>query len=136
MDVFAVRYQFLWLNKHIKVNNNEIKWKTWRDHNINMIHDIIDNEGKFLQNTEIESLYGLKCKFLQYNSLKDAIPKTWREKPKTIQVNRDTIQSNENLSLLINKQLLPINIITNKDIYWELIKKIQLPHVTKEKWEN
>jgi hypothetical protein len=36
----------------------------------------------------------------------------------------------------MNKQTLPINLITNKEIYWHFVKQIQLPHVTKIKWEQ
>jgi hypothetical protein len=136
MGVFEIRKQYLWLNKHIKINNCEIKWKNWIQKNIFMIHDILDNEGKFLTIEEIERLYELKCDFLQYNSLKDAIPKCWRDKLKTVKVNRNVIQDDENLTMTINKQTLPINLIANRDVYWELIKKIQIPHVTKEKWEQ
>jgi hypothetical protein len=103
MDVFDIRKQYIWLNKHIRINNCEIKWKNWIQHKICMIHDIIDNEGKFLEIQDIERIYDYKCDVMQYNSLKDAIPRSWRDLLKSIKVNRNTIQTDEELSMVINK---------------------------------
>ena len=42
----------------------------------------------------------------------------------------------DDLSLKIGNKNLPIKYITNKEVYWKLIKQIQIPHVTKIKWES
>jgi hypothetical protein len=73
---------------------------------------------------------------LQYNQLKDAVPKEWRTKLKTMKVPKNAIERDENLYLQINKQNLPINLISNKEIYWKIVNSIQIPHVTKTKWEQ
>jgi hypothetical protein len=135
MTVFDIRKQFLWLNKNIMINKKEVKWNDWIQHNISIIHDIVDNKGTFLTANSIEQHYGIKCDVLKYNSLKDAIPKIWREKIKLENVPRDSIQENDNLSLEIDKQCIPLNSLSNKIVYWELINKIKIPHITKEKWE-
>jgi hypothetical protein len=136
MTVFDIRDQCLWMNKYIKVEKKEINWKNWTQHNITTIHDIVDNEGKFITINDLNRNFHSTCNIMQYNQLKDAIPKEWREKLKTMKVPRNIFQENEELYMRINKQNMPINLITNKDIYWKIIKKIQLPHITKEKWEN
>jgi hypothetical protein len=37
-NIFDIRRQWLWMNKYIKINKQEFKWTTWRDHGINIIH--------------------------------------------------------------------------------------------------
>jgi hypothetical protein len=73
---------------------------------------------------------------MQYNSLKDAIPKEWREKLKTEEVYKEMIADNDALYVELNKQNIQVNYISNKEIYWKIIKQIQIPHVTKDKWET
>jgi hypothetical protein len=53
-----------------------------------------------------------------------------------MKVCKDMIESNEPLYIELNKQNIPINYTVNKEIYWKIIKKIQIPHVTKDKWET
>jgi hypothetical protein len=79
-------------------------------------------------------MYDFDINFLEYNSLKDAIPKHWREKLKTINIERNVIDSKENPYLKINKMNISLQILTNKMIYWELVEKIRIPAVTKYKW--
>ena len=134
MDTFDIRRQWIWMNKNIKINKKEIKWKAWLDKGIKIIHDIIHSDGSFLSTTEIQETYGLKVNFLEYNSLKDSIPKQWREKLRTMRVERNAISSEEPACIIINKHSVPIQLITNKAIYWELIKKIQITPIIKDKW--
>jgi hypothetical protein len=79
-------------------------------------------------------MYNFDINFLDYNSLKDAIPKQWREKLKTIKIDRNAIDSKENPTLQIKKKNISLQALTNKMIYWELVEKIQIPAVTKYKW--
>ena len=136
LDVMDIRRQCLWLNKHIKINKQEIKWNTWIQHGIFLIHDIVTNEGKFISLEEMVERHNFRGQVLQYNSLKDSIPKEWREMLKTIKIPLDAINVKENLYMIIEKHELPLQYITNKQVYWKIIKSIQLPHVTKTKWET
>jgi hypothetical protein len=136
LDVGEIRRQWLWLNKDIKVNKNEINWKKWQKQGIQQIHDIIDRSGNFLNINDLKTMYNLNASFLDYNSLKDAIPKHWREKLKTMKIERDTINSKENPYLIIKKKYIPLQVLTNKMIYWELIEKIRITAVTKYKWTH
>ena len=75
--VYDIRRQWLWMNQHIKINKKEVQWKTWSDKGVKIIHDVVDGNGNFKTINTLEQEYGLKCDFLKYNSLKDAITKTW-----------------------------------------------------------
>jgi hypothetical protein len=134
IDPINIRRQWLWLNKYIKINKQEIKWKYWINNGIKIIHDIVDSQGNFLTLTELEEKYNFKCDFLKYNSLKDAIPKIWREKLKTIEIQRDVISAQEYPKLVIKNQTISTSKITNKQIYWELVNKICITPITKDKW--
>jgi hypothetical protein len=136
ITVMEIRRQYLWLNKHIIINKTEVKWNNWIKKNIMMIHDIVDSEGKFFSKEDINRLYNFNCDILQYNSVKDAIPKGWRETLKSIQVDRDEITIDEDPSIIINKQKISVKWITNREVYRKIVQKIQLPHVTKIKWET
>jgi hypothetical protein len=129
-----IRRQWLWMNKHIKINKQEIKWKAWISKDIKLIHDIVDKQGNFLTLNALEEIYDFKCDFLKYNSLKDAIPKIWREKLKTENIQREAISSIENPWVIIKNKMMTTSNITNKTIYWELVNKIRISPITKDKW--
>jgi hypothetical protein len=97
----------------------------WQEKGINIIHDLLTKQGTFLTAQEIELKYNVKCNLLKYNALKDAIPLDWRKKLKTMQVPFEAISFEEQLNLKINKKPKNINNITNKDLYWILIKQKQ-----------
>jgi hypothetical protein len=96
----------------------------------------LDNKGNFISIPRIEELFDFKCDFMKYNSLKDAIPKEWREKLKTITVARNDISIEDDPHLNFSTHSLSIKYISNREVYWKLIKQIQIPHVTKIKWES
>ena len=50
------------------VNNKQIKWNTWIDKGINMIHDMINCKGEFLTPCELEQKYNIKCDIMQFNN--------------------------------------------------------------------
>jgi hypothetical protein len=84
----------------------------------------------------MNNLYEIKCDVMKYNSLKYAIPRDWREKLKNMEVDRDSIQASDNLYIEIEKQWIPLNLLTNKLVYWKMINKIKISHITKDKWET
>ena len=136
IDPYEIRKQWLWSNQFIKINKLEVSWKIWHEKGINIIHDIIDINGNFKTIDNLRLVYGLKCDFLKYNSLKDAIPKVWRDKLKTIKITENAISAEESLSIKTKKGILPIKAITNKIVYWELIEKIRVTPITKSQWIN
>ena len=74
-----IRRELLWLNKMIILNKAELLWTQWKTKGINLIHDILNEDGSFLTHRQLEEKYNIKCNFLKYNTLKDAIPTSWRK---------------------------------------------------------
>jgi hypothetical protein len=120
-----IRKETLWLNKDIKINKKELRWKQWYDSGILIIHDIVNEIGIFLTKAQIEQKYDVTCDTLQYNALKNAISQDWRRIIKTIKIDNDTFERNEPISIKIGKQIKRIKKVTNKEIYWILVKNIQ-----------
>ena len=117
-----IRRQCIWLNKNITVGKKQIKWKVWREAGINIIHGIVSNTGEFLTAQEVEQKYNIKCNIMDFNGLKDAIPRQWRSLIKTMQAPHETINFKEDVHINIGKRGKNINLIKNNEIYWILVK--------------
>jgi hypothetical protein len=117
-----IRRETLWLNKNIKINEQEMLDKKWHNKGINIIHDIVDKDGKFLSAEEMRIKYNIPCDILKYNALKDAIPLEWKRTIKTMRIEQNTISFHEQPHLNINKIYKPLQLLKNKDFYWALIK--------------
>jgi hypothetical protein len=72
---------------------------------------------------------------MTYNTLKDAIPKEWRKVLKTMKVPPNTMNFNEQIHININKKPKIINKVSNKDIYWVMVKNIQVKPIIIEKFK-
>ena len=81
-------------------------------------------------------MYNINGNFLQYNAIKAAIPFTWRQKLKTMKIPRETIHINEEYMININNSLIPLQKITNKHLYWKLVKAKQTEPIIKDKWNT
>jgi hypothetical protein len=125
-NVFNLRRETLWLNENIKINNEELNWKGWQEKGINIIHEIVDFQGNFLTLEQLNQRFNVKCDTLCYNSLKNSIPIKWRQLLKTMNVTEKTINFDEQIHLKFGSTVNPLNKIENKDIYWLLIKQIQI----------
>ena len=132
-NVFNIRRETIWLNENIRINNEELNWKRWQEKGINIIHDIVDNQGNFLTPGYLNQHFGVNCDILSYNSLKNSIPIKWRQLLKTMNVTKNTINFDEQIHLKFGTTVKPLNKIENKDIYWLFIKQIQIIPIIKNK---
>jgi hypothetical protein len=121
----SIRKECKWLNKNIKLNKKVLFWKDWHIAGINIIHDIIHEDGKFLSIEELNHKYNIPCNFFKYNRLKDAIPKEWRQLIRTSRAASGDFSFEDPIFIVINKYPKSIKLVTNKDIYWIFIKQKQ-----------
>ena len=64
----------LWNNKDINVENKSVFWKSWRDKNVLLVQDLLNNQGNYLSPQEFSNIYNIKVNFLQYYQIITAIP--------------------------------------------------------------
>jgi hypothetical protein len=71
---------------------------------------------------------------MEYNSLKLAIPTTWKQCVKKMKIPANAISNLEQPFINCNERLLALGIVTNKDIYWQLVSKKQIKPIVALKW--
>jgi bifunctional DNA-binding transcriptional regulator/antitoxin component of YhaV-PrlF toxin-antitoxin module len=120
-----IRRECLWLNKHIRINKEVCKWELWHNRGINIINDIVDENGMFINDTALELKLEARGIGLKYNALKDAIPREWRRKLKIKPVDQK-ITFKDEVRIKIGKQGRKLKDITNTELYWTLIGKIRI----------
>jgi hypothetical protein len=131
-----VRRECLWINKHIKINKQTVKWDKWREKGINIIHDIVRDDGSFLTHMEIEQKYNIKINILSFSALKDAIPIEWRKILKTMKIPREAVSFEEDIFIKIGKNDKNVKNITNKDLYWILVRNKQIKPIFMDKLQQ
>jgi hypothetical protein len=131
-----VRRQCLWLNENITVNTEKLKWNDWIDKGINIIHDIMNQNGEFLTPDQIEQKYNYKCDVMKYNTLKDAIPRVWRTLTKKMKIPPEAISFQESPHINVGKLSKDINTVTNNQIYWILVNDIRIESIIMDKLQR
>ena len=66
----------------------------WLSKDIRYIQDIINHEGKLISKIDLEDMYSMQCKHLDYESLVHAIPAQWKQilrQNKTLNLNYDVM---------------------------------------------
>ena len=127
--------QILWKNKFIKINGKTVNYKTWREHNILLVHHLLDQQGKFATKRYLEHKYSFTIDIMKYNSLISAIPKQWRQKIKEdSNINNYVIYLDGKVMLNdIPKKLIEL---TSVEIYKHLIKQKARRPTSEETWER
>jgi hypothetical protein len=67
--------------------------------------------------------FGVAIGVMEYNSLKAAIPQTWKRAVKEMKIPGIAISSEEEPFLYCSNRLLALSIAKNKDVYWEFVSR-------------
>ena len=67
----------IWNNANIKIGGNSVLYKTWDNHEIRYINDMLSPDGDFLSLCDIQNKYDVKINFLHYHGIKKAICKPY-----------------------------------------------------------
>jgi hypothetical protein len=70
---------YLWYNSDIKIGQKLVFYESWAKAGINYMQNLIDNEGKWATKKYLEKKYNFRINFLEYESLKSAIPTKWKK---------------------------------------------------------
>ena len=69
--------QIIWANSHIRINGIPIVWIPLMQVGIKTVSDLLNNDGTFYDYDQFVVRYGKCLTWLEYMSLKKAIPITW-----------------------------------------------------------
>jgi hypothetical protein len=131
-----IRNECLWLNTNIQIRKQSIKWLNWSRQGINFIYDITNNDGSFITPAAMSAKTGQPCDIMKYNSLKDSIPKTWRN---IIRQQNEVItepQLHYPPEILVNSKTKSIVKCKNNELYWILVNNKQCKPIILEKWRT
>ncbi len=130
-----VRSQSMWFNKDIIVGGRPVFDKTLYNQSLRYINDIINERGIFLSIEEIRIKYGINMRCMFFNSLKDAIPPTWRSIVKSMNMSL-VISINEPLCVYTREGIKLLSDLTNKHVYWTFVCKEYVIPTSNAKWES
>ena len=107
-----IKREYIWLNPFITIGRGTVFYPNWYKNGIKYISDIIGEDGLLLHDRTIKARFGINFNFLDYYSLRHAIPAKWK-----------TILEHEALTDSGAAPLADHTINLNmksKDIYWKL----------------
>ena len=77
--VEIIHNQTVWENTYITISNRPYIWSNWAAKGIVQIHDIIKENGDFLNHSEIKEKYDINCNFLNSLQIRHSLPMEWRQ---------------------------------------------------------
>ena len=75
-----LKNQIIWNNRYITIQNKPFIWSRWKNAGINLVKDILDNNGYFLTSVQFMQKYGLETNFLELLQIRNSLPYNWRTK--------------------------------------------------------
>ena len=131
ISVEAILSQPLWYNSYISLEDKYVPKTTLIETGIKYVNDLIDENGKPLNNTEFKEKYNITINFLAYNAIIRALPNEWKT---LIQ------EYGKKLNIVKNKELEAIKSLRkpNKYFYSQLLDELEnTTHITSHtKWEE
>ena len=70
--------EMLWHNNFITIEGKPIFFKTWYRKGVRFIRDIVDDQGIFITEDQLRNKFNIVTNFLEYFSLRSAIPGHWK----------------------------------------------------------
>ena len=116
--VEVIQNQTIWENRYITISNKPFLWNNWFQKGILHVHDIINENGEFLDHNEIKEKYGINCNFLEALQIRHSLPIAWRQmirdRPVTLKIREPFVN--------INTKTVPIQNIESNIIYKKFIE--------------
>ena len=106
--------EIIWNNKLITVNKTSLYYKSWHEAGVTKVSDLLNGSSFYTYEQFLEK-YKIRTHFLQYYSLVNDIPSTWKKKILSV-------ATTDEMSIKDRKKELLSN-LTNKKVYNILISK-------------
>ena len=79
LAVEIIHNQTIWENIFITIFNRPYIWSNWVEKGSVQIHDIIKENGDFLNHSEIKEKCDINCNFLNSLQIRHSLPMEWRQ---------------------------------------------------------
>jgi hypothetical protein len=119
LTVQEIQYEMLWFNPFIAIGGNTVFWKNRYQNGIIYVKDLLNANGELLLDDDLRAMYNIKFNFLQYHSLRMAIPFKW----KTMMKREGIIMNSINFNVKEK----------SRDYYWQLLNRPS-KCAQREKW--
>ena len=112
----------LWNNRLITINNKPVycDYTDWREYGIDCISDLYHN-GTLLAMNELSNKYQFTVRQLQYMSLIDAIPSTWKFSYKKYVGSCNTKLNEAKGNIIVREMVDDVNCLKSATVYQILI---------------
>ena len=108
-----------------------IEWNKWKERGIKKIGDLLNEEGNFLSQDDINKIYKVKCNFLELLQIRLSIHSLWWE---TIYGEKKRSVLNAEVIYYCNGSIHELSTVTCKDIYWSFIHHRKRDPSCVKKW--
>ena len=116
--------EFLWFNRHIKIDNESVFFKHFSEHDINFIYQLFDNNGIAKKWEVLQTEYKLDKRFhFQWCQLIYAVPESWKKSIK-LSGNSNNILLCTDHHITRNSRMITADKLTAKEIYINLVSTI------------
>ncbi len=122
----------IWNNKYLLIDHKPVMYKEWQDKGIKYVGDIM-NRGKPYSKEELERIYKINIKQMDYNSLIHCIPQRWI---KAIKNTDFKVSVDADIKVYVNRIEKSIKDIACKDIYWQYVLEIGELLKSENKWNK
>ena len=107
----------IWNNKDITIEGKSLYWKTWNEHGVNFVQDLLQNNGKYLSYEEFKIKYNIEINFIYYCQILSAVPKSLKLKAMTIKKPPETIIEEFDVYQLAEGKTIRLSKMRCKDYY-------------------
>ena len=109
----------IWNNKDIDHYRRKtaLYWKTWNEHGVNFVQDLLQNNGKYLSYEEFKIKYNIEINFIYYCQILSAVPKSLKFKAMTIKKPPETIIEGSDVYQLAEGKTIRLSKMRCKDYY-------------------
>lgn len=129
-----IKNEVLWNNKFITVNKKPMLPGEWYRSGIVYVHDLLDQNGCFLNYTQIKEKYGVKCSFLDILQVRYSLPSKWRQILKDQEFKENPNKIIKGCFLVVSNLITSIEKLYCKDFYWMLVSEKKAIPTCINKW--
>jgi len=125
-----VARECIWNNKFVVADRKPLMYKRWFEKGIISIGDMLDSNGRVLSLQHLIEKYKLKTHFLEYLTVKEAVPKSWLKLVQTNKKQECVSESNVLLESIKEKVIK----LKNKQVYCSMIESLVKQPTSIDTW--